>query len=51
MTCLNERMVNTHNGKGDPESAHHNGNLPPPLTLAQAITSIIDSHEEKTELL
>jgi hypothetical protein len=51
VTCLNDRMVNTHNGRGDPEPAHPNGNPPPPLTLAQAIASILESREEQTELL
>jgi hypothetical protein len=51
VTCLNDRMVNTHNGRGDPESAHPNRNPSPPPTLAQAIASILDSHDELTELL
>jgi hypothetical protein len=44
-------MVNTRNGRGDPEPAHPNGNPPPPLTLAQAITVILESRDELTELL
>jgi hypothetical protein len=44
-------MVNTHNGRGDPEPAHPNGNPPLPLTLAQAINSILESRDEQTELL
>jgi hypothetical protein len=51
VTYLNDRMVNTHNGRGDPEPAHPNGNPPPPPTLAQAIASILESHDEQTELL
>jgi hypothetical protein len=48
VTCLNDRMVNTRNGRRDLEPAHPNGNPSPPLTLAQAIASILD---EQTELL
>jgi hypothetical protein len=51
VTCLNDRIVNTHNGRGDPEPAPPNGNLPSPPTLAQAIASILESREEHTELL
>jgi hypothetical protein len=51
VTCLNDRMVNTRNGRGDPEPAHPNGNTPPPLTLAQAIASILESRDEQTKLL
>jgi hypothetical protein len=45
------RMVNTRNGRGDPKPAHPNWNSPPPLTLAQAIASILESCDEQTELL
>jgi hypothetical protein len=48
---LNDGMVNTHNGRGDPEPDLSNGNPPPPPTLAQAITSILESRDEQTELL
>jgi hypothetical protein len=51
VTCLNDRMVNTRNKRGDPEPAHPNGNPPPPMTLAQAIASILESRDEQTELL
>jgi hypothetical protein len=51
VTCLDDRMVNTHNGRGDPEPAHPNRNPPPPPTLAQAITLILESRDEQTELL
>jgi hypothetical protein len=51
VTYLNDRMVNTSNGRGDPKPAHPNRNPPPPPTLAQAITSILESRDEKTELL
>jgi hypothetical protein len=51
VTCLDNRMVSTHNGRGDLEPAHPNGNPPPPPTLFQAIASILESHDEQTELL
>jgi hypothetical protein len=51
VTYLNDRMVNTRNGRGDLEPAHPKGNPPPPPTLAQAIASILESHDEQTELL
>jgi hypothetical protein len=51
VTCLNDRMETTHNGRGDPKPAHPNGNPPPPSTLAQAIASNLESRDEQTELL
>jgi hypothetical protein len=51
MTYLNKRMVNPHNGMGDPMPTHPNGNLLPPTTLAQAIASILESRDEQTKLL
>jgi hypothetical protein len=33
------------------ENSQGNGNLPPPPSLAQAITSILESRDEQTELL
>jgi hypothetical protein len=51
VTYLNDIMVNTRNGRGDPEPAHPNGNPPPPPTLAQAIASILESQDEQTKLL
>jgi hypothetical protein len=51
VTYLNDRMVNTRNGRGDPEPDLLNGNPPPPPTLAQAIASILESWDEQTELL
>jgi hypothetical protein len=51
VTYLANRMVNTRNGRGDPEPAHPNGNPPLPLTLAQAIALILESRDEQTELL
>jgi hypothetical protein len=44
-------MVNTRNGRGDPEPAQPNGNPPSPLTMAQAIASILESRDEQTKLL
>jgi hypothetical protein len=51
VTCLNDRMVNTRNGRGDPESDHPNGSPPPLPTLANAIAKILESRDEQTELL
>jgi hypothetical protein len=51
VTCLDERMVNTHNRWGGAKNAQGNRNLPPLLCLAQAITSILESRDEQTELL
>jgi hypothetical protein len=44
-------MVNTHNGRTRAKNAQGNGSPPPPPSLAQAITSILESHDEQTELL
>jgi hypothetical protein len=44
--CLDDRMVNTHNGRAGAENAQGNGNLPPPPSLTQAIASILESHDE-----
>jgi hypothetical protein len=48
---LDDRMVNTRNGRGDPEPAHPNENPSLLLTLAQSIASILESRDEQTELL
>jgi hypothetical protein len=48
---LDDRMVNTRNGRARPENAQGNRNPPPPPSLAQAIGSILESHDEQTELL
>jgi hypothetical protein len=50
VTCLDGRMVNTHNVRNGAENSQGNGNPPPP-SLAQAIASILESHDEQTELL
>jgi hypothetical protein len=47
---LDNRMVNTHNRWVGAENAQGYGNLPPPLTLAQAIASIFESRGEETKL-
>jgi hypothetical protein len=44
--CLNDRMVNTLNGRDGFESAQGNRNVPPPPSLAQAIASILESRDE-----
>jgi hypothetical protein len=44
-------MLSTHNGRGHPEPAMPNGSPPLPPTLVEAITSILESHDEQTELL
>jgi hypothetical protein len=51
VTCLDNRMVNTHNGRVGAKNTWGNGNLRPPPSLAQAITSILESWDERTELL
>jgi hypothetical protein len=44
-------MVNTRNVRNGAENSQGNGNPPPPPSLAQAIVSILQSHDEQTELL
>jgi hypothetical protein len=52
ITRLNDRMVNTCNRRGDAEAHHANGQNPrPPPTLAQAISSILESMDELTTML
>jgi hypothetical protein len=52
VTYMDDRMVNTRNGRADAEASQLNGtNPPPPLTLAQANASILKSHDEQTTLL
>jgi hypothetical protein len=51
VTCLDDKMVNTHNVWNGAENSQGNGNLPPPPSLAQVIASILESHDEQTELL
>jgi hypothetical protein len=48
VTHLNDRMVNTHNRRGDPEPDLPNGNPPPPPTLTQAIAFILESQDGQT---
>jgi hypothetical protein len=51
VTCLDDRMVNTHNVRVEAENSQGNRNPPPPPSLAQAIASILESRDEHTELL
>jgi hypothetical protein len=52
VTYLDDIMVNIHNGRVDAKDSQANGPNPPPSpTLAQAIASILESHNEQTELL
>jgi hypothetical protein len=51
VTCLDDIMVNTHNGRAEAKTSQANENPPPPLTLAEAIASILESNDEQTELL
>jgi hypothetical protein len=51
ITCLDDRTVNTRNGRAGAENSQGNENSPPPPSLAQAIASILESHDEQTELL
>jgi hypothetical protein len=46
VTHLNGGMVNPGNGRGDPKPEMPNGKPPPPPTLAQAISSILESWDE-----
>jgi hypothetical protein len=43
VTCIDDRMVNTHNRWAGVEDTQGNGSPPPLLTLAKAIASILDS--------
>jgi hypothetical protein len=51
VTCLDDRMVNTHNKRAEAKNSQGNGNPPPPPSLAQAIVLILESRDEQTELL
>jgi hypothetical protein len=51
ITCLDDRMVNTRNMRNGAENSQGNENPPRPPSLAQVITSILESHDEQTELL
>jgi hypothetical protein len=48
---LDGRMVNTRNVWTGVENSQGNGNPPPLPSLAQAIASILESHDEQTELV
>jgi hypothetical protein len=51
VTCFDDKMVNTHYVRNGAENSQGNGNPPPPPSLAQAITLILESRDEQTELL
>jgi hypothetical protein len=51
VTYLDDRMVNTCNVQNGAQNSQGNRNPPPPSSLAQAIASILESHDEQTELL
>jgi hypothetical protein len=52
VTCLDDRIMNTRNRRAEAEASQVNvPNPPSPPTLAQAIASILKSHDEQTELL
>jgi hypothetical protein len=51
VTSLDDRMVNTRNGRIGAVNAQGNGNPPPPPSLVQAIASILESWDEQIELL
>jgi hypothetical protein len=51
VTCLDDRMVNTHNVRNGADNSQGNENPPPLPSLAQAIASILESRDEQTELL
>jgi hypothetical protein len=51
VTYLDDRMVNTLNVRNGAENFQGNRNPPPPPSLAQATASILESHDEQTELL
>jgi hypothetical protein len=47
VTCFDDKMVNTRNGRAGAEASQMNGpNPPPPPTMAQAIASILESRNE-----
>jgi hypothetical protein len=46
VTCWDDRMVNTRNGQAGAENSQGNGNPPQPPSLAQAISSILESRDE-----
>jgi hypothetical protein len=51
VTCLDDRIMNTRNGRAGAERAQGNKNPPPLPNLAQAIGLILESWDEQTELL
>jgi hypothetical protein len=51
ITCLDDKIVNTHDGRAGAENSQGNGNPSPLSSLAQAIASILKSRDEQTERL
>jgi hypothetical protein len=51
VTYWDDVLVNTRNMRNGAENSQGNGNLPPPPSLAQAIATILESHDEQTKLL
>jgi hypothetical protein len=51
LSLISKLMVNTRNVRNGAKNSQGNGNPPPPSSLAQAITSILESRDEQTELL
>jgi hypothetical protein len=51
VTCLDGKMVNTHNVRNGAENSQGNRNPPPPPSLAQVIASILESRDEQTKSL
>jgi hypothetical protein len=51
VNCLDDRMVNTRNARAGAENSQMNGNPHPPPSLAQVIASILESHDEQTEVM
>jgi hypothetical protein len=46
VTYLDDRMVNTRNGRAGAENSQGNGNPPPPPSLTQVIVLILESWDE-----
>jgi hypothetical protein len=51
LSLISKLMVNTRNVQNGAENSQGNENPPSPPSLAQAIASILESHDEQTELL
>jgi hypothetical protein len=51
LSLISKLMVNTRNVQNGAENSQGNENPLSPPSLAQAIASILESHDEQTELL